>query len=364
MIPVYKPHFNGLEKKYVNECLDSTWISSKGKYIDLFEANFSKFIGAKFSTTTSNGTTALHLAMVALGIKAGDEVIVPTFTYVASVNTILQIGAIPVFVDSDPETLQICTKDAANKITEKTAAIMAVHLYGHPCDMDPLVKLCEENKLFLIEDAAEAFGTQYKGQYAGTFGDVATFSFFGNKTITTGEGGMVVCKSQEVYEKACHIKNQGVSKTKEYWHDDLAFNYRMTNIQAAIGYAQLQTANDVIARKRAIALSYQSNLADLPLSTHKEQPNCFHTYWMCSVILDDAKIREPLRNYLKEHGIDTRPFFPCVNTMPHCSTDDIFESASKISLSGFNLPSYPDLTDEEIKHISEVIRTFFNELSK
>jgi perosamine synthetase len=200
-IPVYQPSLNGNEKKYVNECLDSTWISSKGKFVSEFENSFASYVGVKHATTVSNGTVAIHLALLALGIGEGDEVIVPTLTYISSVNTIVYTGAKPVFVDSLQETWQIDPSDVIRKITPKTKAIMAVHLYGHPCDMDALVAICKEHNLFLVEDCAEAIGTLYKGKHVGTFGDVSTFSFFGNKTITTGEGGMVITNDETLHDR-------------------------------------------------------------------------------------------------------------------------------------------------------------------
>jgi perosamine synthetase len=277
MIPVYQPSLGGREKEYVNQCLDTTWISSKGEFISRFEQGFAKFIGAEHATTVNNGTVAIHLALEALGIKAGDEVIVPTLTYIASVNTIAQTGATPVFVDSIEETWQIDPADVRRKITPKTRAVMVVHLYGLPCDMDEIMKICQEHNLLLVEDCAEAFGTYYKGQHVGTFGDVATFSFFGNKTITTGEGGMVVVKDESVARRAFHLKNQGVSQSREYWHDILAYNYRMTNICAAIGLAQLERAPEILAQKRQIAQWYSEGLEGLPLKVHREQADTTHS---------------------------------------------------------------------------------------
>ena len=189
--PVYQPSISGNEKKYVMECLDSTWISSKGKFIIQFEESFSEYLGIKYSAAVSNGTVALHAALLALGIGKGDEVIVPTFTYIASVNSIRYTDAVPVFVDSIKDTWQMNPEDVKKKITSKTKAVMAVHLYGNTCEMDELVNICKEYNLYLIEDTAEAFGSKYEGRFAGTFGDISTFSFFGNKTITTGEGGMI-----------------------------------------------------------------------------------------------------------------------------------------------------------------------------
>lgn len=359
MIPVYQPYLCGREKDYVLECLDSSWISSKGEFIGRFERRFADYIGAEHATSVSNGTVAIHLALEALGIGPGDEVIVPTLTYVASVNTILQTGATPVFVDSLEQSWQIDPQDVRRKITARTKAIMAVHLYGLACDMGALTAICKDHDLLLVEDCAEAFGTRYNGQHVGTFGDIATFSFFGNKTITTGEGGMVVAKEKAVLEKAFHLKNQGVSQTREYWHDAVAYNYRMTNICAAIGLAQIEKADEILAKKRRIAMWYHEALGGLPLKTHGELPQCVHSFWMCSVVVDDASARQPLRDHLKQRGIETRPLFHPSHFLPHCATDEIFPVAESLSARGINLPSYPGLAQKDVDMIVGGIREFF-----
>lgn len=359
MIPVYQPYFSGREKEYVNQCLDSTWISSKGEFIGRFERGFADYIGAEYATSVCNGTVAIHLALEALGIGAGDEVIVPTLTYVASVNTIIQAGAKPVFVDSLEATWQIDPDDVKRKITQKTKAIMVVHLYGLPCDMDAILAICKKHRLLLVEDCAEAFGTRYKGQHVGTFGDIATFSFFGNKTITTGEGGMVVAKDRAVIDKAFHLKNQGVSQTREYWHDVVAYNYRMTNICAAIGLAQLEQVETILAKKRQIATWYKEGLVGLPLKTHDEQPGTTHSFWMCSIALDDASLRAPLRDYLKREGIETRPLFYPAHTMPHCAVNQSFPVAESLSARGINLPSWPGMDESMVGSIIKAIRAFW-----
>lgn len=360
MIPVYQPSLNGREKEYVNQCLDSTWISSRGEFIPRFEQSFADYIGARHATTVSNGTVALHLALSALGIGAGDEVIVPTLTYIASVNTILQTGATVVYADSQLSSWNVDVADIRRRITPRTKAVMVVHLYGLPCDMAELLALCAEHDLRLIEDCAEAFGSRYHGQHVGTFGDVATFSFFGNKTITTGEGGMVVCREQALHQRACHLKSQGVSSEREYWHDTLAYNYRMTNICAAIGLAQLEQADVILRQKRQVAMSYQEQLQGLPLVMHAEAPGTCHSFWMCSVLLDDAGQRQALRDYLKQHGVETRPLFPPAHTMPHCRSDEAFPHAETLSARGFNLPSYPALTQDNIETITALIRKYFS----
>jgi len=359
MIPLYQPYLAGREKEYVNQCLDTTWISSKGEFIGKFERQFAEHIGAQFSTSVCNGTVAIHLALEALGIGPGDEVIVPTFTYIASVNPIVQTGATPVFADSIEQTCQVDPEDVRRKLSPRTKAIMAVHLYGLPCDMEPLARICRENNLYLVEDCAEAFGTYYKGQHVGTFGDIATFSFFGNKTITTGEGGMVVAKDQSVMDKAYHLKTQGVSPTQEYWHDVVAYNYRMTNICAAIGLAQLEQAHTILARKRQIADGYREGLKNLPLTFHDEVPGAIHSFWMCSITVDAAAERQALRDHLKLAGIETRPFFHPAHTLPHLATGQRFPVAESLSARGINLPSFPDLSSSQVQRICREIRRYF-----
>lgn len=363
MIPVYKPFITEREKEYVNRCIDSTWISSKGEFIERFEKRFAEYIGAQNVTTVCNGTVAIHLALMALGVGVGDEVIVPTLTYIASVNTIIQTGATPVFVDSLDATWQIDPEDVRRKITPKTKAIMVVHLYGLPCNMDAIIDICKVHGLFLIEDCAEAFGSRYKGQHVGTFGDVATFSFFGNKTITTGEGGMVVAKDSKVIARAYHLKNQGVSLEREYWHDAVAYNYRMTNICAAIGLAQLEKADIILAKKREIAAWYQDGLQCLPVRIHGELPDTVHSYWMCSIIVDDAELRDPLREHLRKAGIETRPLFYPAHTMPHCERRESYPIAESLSARGINLPSYPELRRQDCDQIIGAIKNFFESLS-
>jgi perosamine synthetase len=359
-IPIYQPSLSGNEKKYVLDCLDSTWISSKGKYISLFENSFAEFIGVKHAAAVSNGTVALHLALLAVGVGPGDEVIVPTLTYISSVNAITYSGATPVFVDSLTDTWQMNPEDVKNKITEKTKAIMVVHLYGHPCNMDSLVSISKQHNLFLIEDCAEAIGSKYEGHYAGTFGDIATFSFFGNKTITTGEGGMVVTNDETLNDRVFHFKGQGLAKHREYWHDVIGYNYRMTNICAAIGLAQLEQINTFIQRKLEIAANYNEAFRNSDIQFHQSHHDVTHSYWMCSVLVPDAEKREPLREHLKLNGIETRPLFYPIHTMPMYS--DKFQRhvvAEDLAWRGINLPSFPELTDDQVGHIVEVILKYF-----
>ena len=358
-IPVYQPDLSGNEQRYVAECLSSTWISSKGKFIEEFEQKFAAYTQVAYSAGVCNGTVALHLALLALGLGPNDEVIVPTLTYIASVNAIAYTGATPVFVDSVATTWQMDPEDVRRKITPRTKAIMAVHLYGHPCDMDALVAIAREHRIFLIEDCAEAFGTYYKGRHVGCFGDIATYSFFGNKTITTGEGGMVVTNDLTLYERARHFKGQGLAAHREYWHDVIGYNYRMTNICAALGVAQLERADEFLEKKRNLAQSYYDGLADLPVTLHRESEDTRHSFWMVSMLVGDSRDRDLLRAFLAEKGIETRPLFYPAHTMPmYASRYQRHAVAEDLAWRGLNLPSWPGLDRAAIDEVIAAIREY------
>ena len=343
-IPVYKPSLIGKEKEYVMDCIDTGWISWKGKY----------------GIGVCNGTIALHLAMLTLGISSGDEVIVPSFTYIASVNAVTYVGGTPVFVDSKLDNWQMDPQDIERKITNKTKAIVVVHLYGHPCDMDEIISIAKKNNLFIIEDCAESIGSEYKGKKTGSFGDISCFSFFGNKTMTTGEGGMLLTNDIALWERANRIKDQGNAKYRMYWSDIIGYNFRMTNIQAAIGCAQLENINYFIDKKIELGKKYKYKLNGLPLKTLEPIGDVKHTYWMCCILLDDASFRDEMRRYLNEKGIETRPTFYPVHTMPMYSQRyQKHTNAENLSYRGINLPSYPALSDGEIDYIVESIRSFF-----
>jgi len=359
--PVYQPSLRGNEKKYVDDCLDSTWISSKGKYIKLFENSFSEFMDLKYSVAVSNGTVALHLALLALGIGENDEVIVPTFTYVASVNASKYVNAKPVFVDSDPQTWQIDPAKIREKITKKTKAIMAVHIYGHPCDMKQIKKIADEFELFIVEDCAEAIGSYYDNKHAGSFSDISTFSFFGNKTITTGEGGMVCTNNKHLEEMVIRLKGQGLAQGKEYFHDIVGYNYRMTNICAAIGTAQLERISEIIKEKDRIISEYKKALKNIPVEFHHEVGNVKHSYWMFTILAASEKKKKELRDYLAENGIETRPAFHPVHTMPMYIDGNSYPVAEDLGKRGINLPSYPDLTNEDIRFITSKIAAYHHD---
>lgn len=360
-IPVYQPSLNGNEKKYVNECLDSTWISSKGRFISEFEKRFAEHTHIRHAASVCNGTVALHLALVALGIGPGDEVIVPTLTYIASVNAITYSGATPVFVDSLQDTWQMDPEDVKRKITPSTRAILAVHLYGHPCDMDALAAIAQEHDCYVIEDCAEAFGSLYKSRHVGSFGQISTYSFFGNKTITTGEGGMVATNDETLFERCVHFKGQGLAKFREYWHDVVGYNYRMTNICAAIGLAQIEQADQFLAMKRQVAHWYKEELQGLPVTVQYESDDVQHSYWMFSILVEKPEQRDPLRKALSDAKIETRPLFYPVHTMPmYALKFQQHPVAENLGWRGINLPSWPGLAKEQIEYICGTIRKHLN----
>ncbi len=358
--PVYMPSLRGNEKKYLNECIDTNWLTETGRFVGDFENKFKEFVGVKYATVVSNGTLALHLGLLALGIGPDDEVIVPTLTYIASANAIAYTGATPVFVDCESDSWQIDPADVERKITAKTKAIMPVHIYGHPSDMNMLRAIADKHNLFIVEDSAEAFGSYYNNQHVGTFGDIGIFSFFGNKTITTGEGGMLVTNDKTLFDRAHHYKGQGLAMWRQYWHDVIGYNYRMTNLSAAVGLAQIENAKNILVDKNNIANWYKEYLKDLPLTFQKVQENCVHSYWMVTVLTESSEVRDELRQHLEEHKIETRPTFYPIHTMPMYSMKyQMLKNSEDIGWRGMNLPSYPDLKEEDVKTICAAVRSYF-----
>lgn len=354
--PVAAPFFKGNENKYVADCMDSTWISSKGKYIPAFEEKFADFCGVEHAISVMNGTAALHLCMLALGIGPGDEVIVPTFTYIATANCVSYVGAKPVFVDSEPQTWNIDPKKIEEAITPRTKAIIPVHIYGHPADMHAIMDIAERHDLYVIEDAAEAHGAQIGDKRVGSFGHVSTFSFFGNKIITCGEGGMVVTNDAYLAKTIRQCKGQGVDPERRYWFPVIGYNYRMTNIQAAIGLAQLEEADWHLAQRRRIADTYQKYLGEKKeIALQPELPGYKNSYWMTSLVMDESlPSRDQVMEQLSAQGIETRPFFYPTHVLPiyeDCCKGQEFPVASHISEKGMNLPTSANLTEDDIKFI-------------
>ena len=352
-IPVSRPSIGDKEVSYVNDAVRSGWVSSLGPFIEQFEKRFAEFCGTRYALTASNGTTALHLALVASGIKRGDEVIVPDLTFVATANAVSYIGARPVMVDIDSETLCIAPDAIEKAITSHTRAIVPVHLYGHPADMDPINKIAKQHGLCVIEDAAEAHGAEYRGRRVGGLGLCGVFSFYGNKVITTGEGGMITTDDETVFKTAKRLRDHAMSATKRYWHEEIGYNYRMTNLQAALGVAQMERIDEFMAKRREIMGWYRTGLEKHPrLRLNRDADWALNAYWMICVEVEgmnDAK-RQSLMTSLRNRGVDSRPYFYPMSDMP-MYPDTATPVAHRFSEAGLNLPSYVDLTEKDVQFI-------------
>lgn len=356
-IPLYKPYINYLESRNVAQCIKTKWISSKGEFVKKFENKFRKLFNYKYALSVNNGTAALHLAVLALDIKKGDEVIVPSLTYVATANAVSYTGAKVVLADINLNDWQISINSIRKNITKRTKAIIVVHLYGQSCDLSPIIKLAKKNKIKIIEDCAEALGSKYNNNFVGSFGDISVFSFYGNKTITTGEGGMVVCKKKEIYKKIFKLKSQGLNlESKKYYdHDVVGYNYRMTNICAAIGLAQLNKLNSIIKKKVDIFWKYKKILSKHSIKFHEQSKNTFHTFWLVNILCKNLNHKKKVINFLKKKSIETRPVFIPMHKLKMYQTNKKFSNTEFISKTGISLPSYPSLKSNEIKYICDQI---------
>lgn len=360
-IPVANPDIGEEEKKLVLEAIHSGWISSHGPYVKRFEEEFTKLFRVKHAIAVSNGTVAIHLALLALGIKNGDEVILSDLTFASPANMILLAGAKPVFVDVTKEYWCIDPNDFKKKITRKTKAVIVVHLYGHPADIDEILEIARDNNIYVIEDAAEAHGAKYKGKNVGSFGDIGTFSFYGNKTITTGEGGMVVTNDDELAERIRIMRDHGMKP--RYWHITLGFNYRMTSLQAAIGLAQLSKINKLLERKRRIAKIYKEILEDIPnITLHPSMDWAEPSYWLYSILIDTKSgrlSRDRLIEELEREGIETRRFFYPLHIMPifkKYGNNHKYPISTYLSEHGINLPSGPKISNDDVTYVANKIK--------
>jgi perosamine synthetase len=359
MIPVFAPWLSENVRRYVLDCVDSGWISSLGRYVQRFERDFAAFCEASHAVATSNGTTALHLCLVTLGIGPGDEVLVPDLTFVSTANVVRYTGATPVLVDAEPQTWGMDPADARAKLTPRTRAIIPVHLYGHPVDMDPLLALATAHGLDIVEDAAEAHGARYRGRRVGALGRIGAFSFYGNKIITTGEGGMLVTNEPALAERAAFLRDHAMDPKRRYYHPEVGFNYRMTNIQAAIGCAQLEQAEAILTRRKEIAATYEEGLAGVAgLTRPPAQPWAENVYWMYSVLVEPAfgLHRDAVQAGLRERGIDSRPFFVPLHELPPYRQDAPFPVATALAAKGLNLPSGTGLRSDEIAQVCDALR--------
>jgi perosamine synthetase len=359
-IALAQPVFLGNEKKYVNECLDTGWISSVGQFVTRFEEAWAEYLDTPHVAACANGTVALHAALLAAGIGPGDEVLVPTLTYVASANAVTYCGAKPVFVDADEATMNLDPADMERRITARTKAVMPVHLYGQPCEMDAITAVARRHGLVVVEDAAEAHGALYHGRRAGTLGDIATFSFFGNKTITTGEGGMVASRNAEWMNRVRLLRGQGMDPQRRYWFPIVGYNYRMTNIQAAIGLAQTERLDEHLRRRRQVAEWYDRYLAEVDgvrLPKEAEGTRSSHWLYVVRVTGADAARRDAVMAKLADEGVETRPvFYPMHVLPPYFEPDGDYPVADRLAAEGICLPTHAALTEEDVRRVAESLR--------
>lgn len=363
-IPVNIPALDGNEGKYLQECIKTGWISSEGPFVKKFEEGFSSYVGQKYGIAVTNGTVALDLAIQALGLGKGDEVIIPSFTIISCVSSVVLAGATPVVVDCDPITWNMDVSKIEAAITSKTKAIMPVHIYGLPVDMDPLLEIARKNGVAVIEDAAEAHGLTYKGRQCGSMGDIATFSFYPNKHITTGEGGMVMTSREDLYENVISIRNLCFQPHQRFVHERLGTNARMTNMQAALGVAQLERIEKVINRKRQIGDKYNDlflGLDCVQLPTKKTE-YADNIYWVYGMVLNDdhPMDAEAAIKALGKKGIGTRPFFFPMHEQPVFKRMGLLKDAhcpvsERIARRGFYIPSGLGLTDQQIHEVAEAV---------
>lgn len=365
-LPVSEPSLGERELSYVSECVLTGWISSAGKFVTRFEEMFAEFCGTKYAAAVSNGTTALHLALVSLGVGPGDEVIVPSFTFIATANAVTYTGARPVFVDSEKQTWNIDPDLIEAAVTPRTKAIIPVHLYGHPANMEPIMAIAKRHNLAVIEDAAEAHGATYKGQRVGSIGDIGVFSFYGNKIITTGEGGMLITDDAALAEKARILRDHGMSPQHRYWHPVLGFNYRLTNLQAAIGVAQVERIEQILAAKRRLAQVYLEGLSSLPgIRVPPEEEWAMNVYWLFSIVIEQEVFgmdRDTLMAKLKEAGIDTRPLFPPVHKQPIYNTCQDLPVAQYLSQNGLSLPSAVTMNPRDVEWVNQTVRSIWESI--
>ena len=350
MIPVCSPTIKGNEKKYVNDCIDSTWIGSGGKYLKRFEEEFAKFCGVKYGSGCTSGTSALHLALLAARIKEGDEVLVPDFTMISTAAAVEYVGAKPVFVDAHAKTWNINPEKLADHITPKTKAIIVVHAFGVPCNMEMIRDIASVYNLIVIEDAAEAHGATFNGRPVGSLGDIACFSFYGNKLITTGEGGMVVTNNKDFIDRVNYLKNQAFSADR-FKHQDIGYNYRMTNIQAAIGLAQLERIDDLIDDRERVYNYYKKHLSGVASFQHKISGS---VVWMSAMLMDN---KDEVMKHLANNGIQTRSLFYPMHMQP-CLENTYRKNSVAYELfkHGLYLPSGGELTEEELAFIVEKVK--------
>lgn len=365
MIPVNEPLLNGREKELLGECIDTGWISSDGPFVAEFEARFSSYIGAEYGVAVCNGTAALETALFAAGIGKGDEVIMPSFTIISCALAAIRLGAVPVLVDAESETWNMDVSQIEARITSRTRAIMPVHIYGHPVDMDPVRDIAQKHELMVVEDAAEVHGAQYKGRKCGSLGSVSSFSFYANKIITTGEGGMVLTSDPGMAERARSYRNLSFRPEKRFYHTELGYNFRMTNMQAALGVAQMERIDEFIGIKRRLGAYYRQELSALDgVKVQIEKPWAKTVYWMYCIELDTALgiTAEDMMKTLAEKRIGTRPFFRGLHEQPILHRMGLFQNehypvTERIARQGLYLPSGLTLKEKQVDEVVAAVQT-------
>ena len=366
MIPVNSIRFGGNEKKYLAQCIDDGWVSSEGPFVRKLESSFAAYHDMQHGIAVSNGTAALELALKSLNVNAEDEVILPTFTIMSCALAVIRSGAKPVFVDCDSRTWNMSPTDVLSKINSKTKAIMCVHIYGLPVDMQRILEVAQEKGIKIIEDCAELLGQRYFNKTVGSFGDISIFSFYANKHVTSGEGGMIVCNDTQIADQCRYYRNLCFEQTRRFMHNDLGWNYRLSNLQAAVGLAQFEQLNETIARKREIGLRYTELLSsceylELPLSS---TPYADNIYWVYGVVLKDEVEFDAIEAMKRLHakGVETRPFFWCLHEQPvfkNLYDSNSFINSERIARRGFYIPSGPGLTDSQLIKVVESLHDIF-----
>lgn len=353
-IPIYKPWITEEDKSIVVDAINSGWVSSIGKYIDLFESKFCEFIGSRYAVSTNNGTSACHLALLSSGVTSDDEVIVPSSTFIACPNSVKYCGANVVLADVDKYTWNISLEEIKNKVTNKTKAVFLVHMLGNPCSQE-IYDWCKKNNILCIEDACESIGASLNSKKTGTLGDCSAFSFFGNKNVTTGEGGMLTTDNEDVYIRAKYLRGQAQDST--YIHGDVGYNYRMTNIQAALGYSQMLRIEDIMSEKQRVFNCYKKNLESIigenGFRIQKTSENSKHANWMFAIY---SNKKDDIKKLLNKNGVDTRPMFYPVNSMNPYLSEEVHSVADDLSSRVIMLPSYPELKNIQIEKICKLVK--------
>jgi len=357
MIHVCEPSLTELEKKYVHEALENNWLSSTSPPVQLFEEAFARRFGVRHAVAVNSGGSALFLSLWTLGVRSGDEVILPAFTMVATAGAVTQCGATPVFVDSEPDTGNIDPAQIEARITPRTKAIVPVHIYGHPCDMDAIRQIARDYALVVVEDAAEAHGALYKGRPAGTLGEAGCFSFYANKLMTTGEGGMIVTDDDKLAHRLRRCRAYDFDETRHFWHKHLAWNLRMSALEAAVGRAQLERLDQLVEARRRNAAYYRERLGGL-VGVLAEKPYARSVWWMFGILLPDRERRDGLMRHLEGEGIETRTFFLPMNRQPVYKRAERFPVAEDLGDRGLYLPSSSHLTDADKDTVIRAVRAY------